>query len=130
MVSESMAIGVTNNGIFDLEQIDSEVFITVIELNDRYPDWQLDSLRAYSNLHITYLLRQRIVIPHEKGSSIGDKQAIMDMEKKYPSLFGTASVKLIKIEGRNIFVQNFKVLHGIEVIDIKPYMLDTHEWGF
>lgn len=45
-----------------------------------------------------------------------------------PNPLGMSCVKLIKIQGRKLFIENFDMLDGTPVLDIKPYIVlsDSH----
>ncbi|HNQ12690.1 MAG TPA: hypothetical protein PKH65_00450 [Bacteroidia bacterium] len=127
MKEHHSGIGITNNGVFDLLEFEQKSIRTTIELNDRFSDTQIEQLKDFTNLKITYSMRQQLILPHEKGNAVAEKQAKMPIEIKHAPLFGTASVKLIAIENRCIVVENFKVLHGIPIIHIEPFMMESHD---
>ena len=101
--------------------------ISQIALNPEIPEDSLEGIDSYSHLEIIFYFhkvkRSDIILGKEHPrENINWPQAgiFAQRKKSRPNLIGTSIVKLIKREGRKIYVRNLDAINGTPVIDIKP----------
>lgn len=98
-----------------------------IMLNGNYPVECFDEIETFSHLEIIYYFNKSVktVIgsEHPRENPLWPKAGIFAQRKKdRPNHLGATIVRLIKKEGRSLFVENLDAIDGTPVIDIKPIM--------
>lgn len=98
---------------------------SVIELADDLPDESLDGIDQFSHLEIIFYFDKStktfIGSEHPRENKEYPKVGIFAQRKKdRPNHIGTTTVKLIKRDGRRLFVKYLDAINGTPVIDIKP----------
>jgi len=89
----------------------------------------LKDLEGFSHLIIVYHFHL------SKGYKLHVKPFLDDEERgvfatrapKRPNGIGISLVKLIKIEGSTLYIENIDALNGTPILDIKPYVPDFFE---
>ena len=99
-----------------------------IEIKDQYLDG-LKDLDGFSHIHLIYLL-------HKVEGYMLEVKPFMDnathgvfatRSPKRPNRIGMSVVKVKKIEGNTIHIENVDILNGTPLIDIKPYVPQLYE---
>ena len=87
----------------------------------------MEGIDSYSHLEITFYFhkvkRSDIILrkEHPRENIKWPRVGIFAQRKKgRPNLIGTSIVRLMKREGRKIYVRNLDAINGTPVIDIKP----------
>jgi tRNA (adenine37-N6)-methyltransferase len=98
---------------------------SVIELSDDLPGECLDGIEQFSHLEVIYHFNksEKTVTGSEypRENLLFPKTGIFAQRKKdRPNHLGTTIVKLVRREGRRLFVKNLDAIDGSPVIDIKP----------
>jgi tRNA (adenine37-N6)-methyltransferase len=98
-----------------------------IELDLKYSEDSLAGLDQFSHLEVIYYFhkvdKQKIVLEseHPRENTQWPKVGIFSQRKKArPNLLGATISKILKIEGRKIYLQSFDAIDGTPVIDMKP----------
>lgn len=99
-----------------------------IKIKDKYVDG-LKDLEGFSHIHLIYLL-------HEVDGYMLEVKPFMDNDThgifatrspKRPNHIGMSVVKLNKIEGNTIYIENIDILDKTPLLDIKPYVPQLFE---
>ena len=99
-----------------------------IEIKDKFKEG-LKDLDGFSHVHLIYLL-------HKVEGYMLEVKPFMDnnthgvfatRSPKRPNRIGMSVVKLEKVEGNNVFVENVDILDGTPLLDIKPYVPQLYE---
>ena len=99
-----------------------------IEIKEEYVDG-LKDLKDFSHIHILYLL-------HKVEGYMLEVKPFMDnnthgvfatRSPKRPNRIGMSVVKVNKVEGNTVYVENIDVLDGTPLLDIKPYVPQLYE---
>lgn len=99
-----------------------------IEIKEKYVDG-LKDLEDFSHIHIIYLL-------HRVDGYMLEVKPFMDnathgvfatRSPKRPNRIGMSVVKVNKVEGNKVFIENVDVLDGTPLLDIKPYVPQLYE---
>lgn len=99
-----------------------------IEIFDKYADG-LKDIEGFSHLIIVYHFHL------SKSYKLHVRPFLDDVERgvfatrapKRPNGIGLSIVKLVKIEGKTLFVENIDAINGTPLLDIKPYVPDFFE---
>lgn len=98
-----------------------------IELNPNIPEESISGLDAFSHIEILFYFhkadKSKIIFnaEHPRENPKWPKVGIFAQRKKArPNLIGATIAKIVKIEGKKIFVKNMDAIEGTPVIDIKP----------
>ena len=99
-----------------------------IEIKEEYADG-LKDLEGFSHIHILYLLHKvegymLEVKPFMDNSTHG---VFATRSPKRPNRIGMSVVKVNKVEGNTVYVQNIDVLDETPLLDIKPYVPQLYE---
>ena len=99
-----------------------------IEIKDEYVDG-LKDLDGFSHIHLIYLLHKvegymLEVKPFMDNSTHG---VFATRSPKRPNRIGMSVVKLNKVEGNKVCVENVDILDGTPLLDIKPYVPQLYE---
>jgi tRNA-Thr(GGU) m(6)t(6)A37 methyltransferase TsaA len=85
----------------------------------------LDQLEKFSHLwivfdfHLNKNWKPKVLPPRGSQNKVG---VFATRSPHRPNSIGMSAVKLIKVEGLKIFVQNFDLLDQTPILDIKPYL--------
>ena len=99
-----------------------------IEIKDKFVDG-LKDLDGFSHIHLLYLL-------HKVDGYMLEVKPFMDnnthgvfatRSPKRPNRIGMSVVKVNKVEGNTVHVENIDVLNGTPLLDIKPYVPQLYE---
>ena len=99
-----------------------------IEIKDKYADG-LKDLDGFSHIHLIYLL-------HKVDGYMLEVKPFMDNDThgvfatrspKRPNRIGMSVVKLTKVEGNTVYIENVDILDGTPLLDIKPYVPQLYE---
>lgn len=99
-----------------------------IEIKDKYVDG-LKDLDGFSHIHLIYLL-------HKVEGYMLEVKPFMDnnthgvfatRSPKRPNRIGMSVVKVNKVEGNKVYVENVDILDGTPLLDIKPYVPQLYE---
>jgi tRNA-Thr(GGU) m(6)t(6)A37 methyltransferase TsaA len=120
-------IGVVRNQRESLEDDYWGGITSRIVLEDEIPEDSLEGIDSYSHLEIIFYFHKvnqsQIILgrEHPRENVNWPKVGIFAQRKKSrPNLIGTTIVKLIKREGRTIYVTYLDAINETPVIDIKP----------
>ena len=98
-----------------------------IELNDNFSEESLYGLQEFSHVEIIYYFHEvnpKTIIAeseHPRENPNWPKVGIFSQRKKArPNLIGLTICKLLKVEGRKLYVGGFDAIDKTPVIDIKP----------
>jgi len=98
-----------------------------IVILDEYPEDSLEGIEGFSHLEIIFHFdkvdKEKILTGsvHPRNNTDYPKVGIFAMRKKdRPNLLGLTLVKLVKKEGRTLFVEGLDAIDGTPIIDIKP----------
>ena len=98
-----------------------------IELNDDIPEESIAGLESFSHIEVLYYFHKvdqtKIVVgsEHPRENPDWPRVGIFAQRKKSrPNLLGATIAKIVKIEGRKIYVKCMDAIDGTPVIDIKP----------
>ncbi len=99
-----------------------------IKIKEKYIDG-LKDLENFSHIHLIYLLHkvdgyQLEVKPFMDNNTHG---IFATRSPKRPNRIGMSVVKLIKVEGNTIHIENVDILNETPLIDIKPYVPQLYE---
>ena len=99
-----------------------------IEIKEKYADG-LKDLEDFSHIHIIYLLHRvegymLEVKPFMDNATHG---VFATRSPKRPNRIGMSVVKVNKVEGNKVFIENVDVLDGTPLLDIKPYVPQLYE---
>ena len=99
-----------------------------IEIKNKYKDG-LKDLDGFSHIHLIYLL-------HKVDGYMLEVKPFMDNDThgvfatrspKRPNRIGMSVVKLNRIEGNTIHIENVDILDGTPLLDIKPYVPQLYQ---
>ena len=99
-----------------------------IVIKDKYADG-LKDLEGFSHIHLIYLL-------HKVEGYMLEVKPFMDnnthgvfatRSPKRPNRIGMSVVKINKVEGNTVFIENVDILNGTPLLDIKPYVPQLYE---
>lgn len=103
--------------------------ISRIVLNDDLPEESLVGVEEFSHLEILFHFhkadpaRVTVGLRHPRNNPNWPKVGIFARRgKNRPNHLGLTVVKLVKIEGRTLYVEDLDALDGSPVIDIKPLL--------
>ena len=99
-----------------------------IEIKEEYVDG-LKDLEGFSHIHLIYLL-------HKVDGYMLEVKPFMDnnthgvfatRSPKRPNRIGMSVVKVKKVEGNTVYIENVDILNGTPLLDIKPYVPQLYE---
>lgn len=99
-----------------------------IEIKEEYVDG-LKDLDGFSHVHLIYLL-------HKVEGYMLEVKPFMDnnthgvfatRSPKRPNRIGMSVVKVKKVEGNTVYIENVDILNGTPLLDIKPYVPQLYE---
>ncbi|WNS75922.1 SAM-dependent methyltransferase [Bacillus sp. DTU_2020_1000418_1_SI_GHA_SEK_038] len=122
-------IGFAYNERTEIEDDHWGEVISKIILNDSLPEESLFEIETFSHLEIIYYFhkvgKEKIITGarHPRNNTDLPKVGIFAQRgKNRPNLIGLTTVKFIKREGRQLFVQGLDCINGTPILDIKPVM--------
>lgn len=119
-------IGYVKNNRIDLSDDFWGEIISEIELVEELPKDTLDGIDTYSHLEIIFYFNkiepEKIIFSgHPRENPDWPKVGIFAQRKKdRPNQIGATIVKLLKREGKKIFVKYLDATNGTPILDIKP----------
>lgn len=122
-------IGTAYNSREEVRDDDWGNIVTAICLDPSLPDESLYGIELFSHAEIIFYFHQadknkiETGARHPRGNKSLPKTGIFAQRgKNRPNLLGHTIVKIIKKEGRELFVQGLDCINGTPVLDIKPVM--------
>jgi len=122
-------IGVVCNTRLSPDDDDWGDLVSEIRLNPALPEESLDGLEAFSHAEIIYQFHlvgeEQIVMgarhPREnpRWPSVG---IFAQRARLRPNRLGLTVVRILRREGRSLFVEGLDAINGTPVLDIKPVM--------
>ena len=120
-------IGYVRNTRLDLDDDNWGSVASEIRLDESLPEESLDGIETFSHAEIVFYFDQvadEKEIPwsrHPRGNKDWPKVGIFAQRNKdRPNHLGLTIVKIIRREGRSLFVKGLDAVHGTPVLDIKP----------
>jgi tRNA (adenine37-N6)-methyltransferase len=104
--------------------------ISEIMLDKSLPAESLDGLETFSHLEILFYFDQvadeKVVMSrHPRGNKDWPKVGVFAQRNKdRPNHIGLTTIRVIKHEGRSLFVEGLDAVDGTPVLDIKPVMVE------
>lgn len=105
--------------------------ISEIKLTDDFLADAFEGLTDFSHVEIIFYFdkadKSKSVTgkAHPRGNTDWPETGIFAMRKKdRPNLLGLTIVKIVKVEGKSIFVTGLDAIDGTPVLDIKPVLKD------
>ena len=102
--------------------------ISIITLDESLPAESLDGLETFSHVEILFYFDQvdeeKILMSrHPRGNKDWPKVGVFAQRNKdRPNHIGLTIARIIKREGRSLFVEGLDAIDGTPVFDIKPVM--------
>lgn len=103
--------------------------VAAIELADGMPGEALDGIEAFSHLEVLFFFHgvaaAEVVAGarHPRGNTDWPKAGIFAQRgKNRPNRLGATIVRLLRREGRTLYVAGLDAIDGTPVVDIKPVM--------
>jgi len=100
-----------------------------IRLHEDIPAEALDGIEAFSHLDIVFIFHLAVGKPpvlgseHPRENPAWPKVGTFAQRKKArPNHLGCTTVRLLRREGRSLFVERLDAIDGTPVIDIKPVL--------
>ncbi len=107
-----------------------------IELDEKYPEDALKGLEDFSHVEILFFMDQvdpkkiETSARHPRNNDAWPKIGIFAQRgKNRPNQIGLTVCKIIKIEGRKLFLRGLDAVDGTRVLDIKPWMKEFGPQG-
>ena len=120
-------IGYVRNTRLDLDDDNWGSVASEIRLDESLLEESLDGIETFSHAEIIFYFDQvadEKEIPlsrHPRGNKDWPKVGIFAQRNKdRPNHLGLTIVKIIRREGRSLFVKGLDAVHGTPVLDIKP----------
>jgi len=110
--------------------------ISEIVLADEIPSESLNGIESFSHVEIIFYFHQATspvhFIRHPRGNEKWPEAGVFAQRNKdRPNRLGITAARLIKKEGRKLYVSHFDAINGTPVLDIKPvmkeFMIDKSE---
>ncbi|MFF2778637.1 SAM-dependent methyltransferase [Streptomyces sp. NPDC058052] len=103
----------------------------VIRLDDRFEPEALAGLDSFSHVEIVYHF-DRVPVEkvesgarHPRGNTDWPLVGIFAQRgKNRPNRLGVSRCRLLRVDGRDVYVQGLDAVDGTPVLDIKPYMTE------
>ena len=99
-----------------------------IVIKDKYVDG-LKDLDGFSHIHLIYLLHkvERYKLEVKPFMDTKTHGVFATRSPKRPNRIGMSVVKVNKVEGNNVFIENVDILDETPLLDIKPYVPQLYE---
>jgi len=104
--------------------------ISEIVLDESLPAESLDGLETFSHVEMLFYFDQvadeKIIMSrHPRGNMDWPKVGVFAQRNKdRPNHIGLTIVRVIKHEGRSLFVEGLDAVNGTPILDIKPVMTE------
>jgi tRNA-Thr(GGU) m(6)t(6)A37 methyltransferase TsaA len=105
--------------------------ISEIVLDESMPEDSLDNIEMFSHAEVLFYFHgvasqeNFSMSRHPRGNKDWPKMGIFAQRNKdRPNLIGLSVVKIIRHEGRSLFVRGLDAIDGTPVLDIKPVMVE------
>ena len=123
------AIGVVHNTRRDVIDDEWGAIVSEIRLDGSIPAKCLDGIEEFSHAEIVYVFHRAIGLTpvlgaeHPRENPDWPKVGIYAQRKKArPNFIGCTIARVLRREGRSLFVERFDAIDGTPVLDIKPVM--------
>jgi len=124
-------IGTIENARTEIKDDNWGEVVSKIILADEFDAESLDGIEAFSHVEIIYFFHQvkqeKIVFGarYPRNNQAWGKVGIFAQRgKNRPNQLGLTTVKVLKREGKVLYVQGLDAINGTPVLDIKPVMRD------
>ena len=99
-----------------------------IVIKDKYVDG-LKDLDGFSHIHLIYLLHkvERYKLEVKPFMDTKTHGVFATRSPKRPNSIGMSVVKVNKVEGNTVFIENVDILDETPLLDIKPYVPQLYE---
>ena len=99
-----------------------------IVIKDKYVDG-LKDLDGFSHIHLIYLLHkvERYKLEVKPFMDTKTHGVFATRSPKRPNRIGMSVVKVNKVEGNTVFIENVDILDETPLLDIKPYVPQLYE---
>ena len=99
-----------------------------IVIKDKYVDG-LKDLDGFSHIHLIYLLHkvERYKLEVKPIMDTKTHGVFATRSPKRPNRIGMSVVKVNKVEGNTVFIENVDILDETPLLDIKPYVPQLYE---
>jgi tRNA (adenine37-N6)-methyltransferase len=105
--------------------------VSEIVLDEALPAKSLENIDMFSHAEVLFYFHiaaqhENIVMSrHPRGNQNWPKMGVFAQRNKdRPNFIGVSIVKIIRLEGRSLFVQGLDAIDGTPVLDIKPVMAE------
>jgi tRNA (adenine37-N6)-methyltransferase len=105
--------------------------VSEIVIEDELPETSLDGIDAFSHAEILFLFdrvsdqKGLAMSRRPRGNRAWPKVGIFAQRNKdRPNRLGLTIVRVVRREGRSLFVQGLDAVNGTPVLDIKPVMVE------
>ncbi len=105
--------------------------ISEIVLEDELPESSLDGIDAFSHAEVLFLFDRAsdeeglAMSRHPRGNRTWPKVGIFAQRNKdRPNRIGLTIARVVRRDGRSLFVQGLDAVDGTPVLDIKPVMVE------
>lgn len=122
-------IGIARNARAEIEDDDWGRVVSVIELEEAFPEEALQGIEGFSHAEIIYYFHR---VPDEKiatgarhprNNAGWPRVGIFSQRgKNRPNRLGATIVRVLRREGRQLTVQGLDAIDGTPILDIKPVM--------
>ena len=124
-------IGFVHNSRIDLDDDNWGDVVSEIHLDESFPEEGLDGIDDFSHAEIIFCFDQVendkdiLLSRHPRGNKNWPKVGIFAQRNKdRPNHIGLTIVKIIRREGRNLFVLGLDAVNATPVLDIKPIFVE------
>lgn len=128
-------IGVVKNIRKEVEDDNWGDIVSVIELDSAYSEEALLEIESFSHaevyfyFHLVEETKVETGARHPRNNKEWPKVGIFAQRgKNRPNRLGATTVKILKREGRQLFVQGLDAIDGTPILDIKPVMKEFLPW--
>jgi tRNA-Thr(GGU) m(6)t(6)A37 methyltransferase TsaA len=122
-------IGIVKNSRQEISDDYWGGIISEIVIDDKFPEDCLKGIEDFSHLEIIFYFdkgdKSKIVTgaKHPRGNEDWPETGIFAMRaKSRPNMLGATIVKLVKKEGRSLYVSGLDAIDNTPVLDIKPVL--------
>jgi tRNA-Thr(GGU) m(6)t(6)A37 methyltransferase TsaA len=122
-------VAVVRNARKKAEDDDWGGLVSKIILDPSLPEESLDGLEHFSHAEVIFqfhLLDEKEIVPgarHPRGNPEWPKTGIFAQRARVrPNRLGLTIVRILRREGRSLFVEGLDAVDGTPVLDIKPVM--------
>ena len=122
-------IATVKNARIEIEDDNWGNVVSVIELDTSIPEEALLEIESFSHAEVIYYFH---LVPdakietgsrHPRNNTAWPKVGILSQRgKNRPNRLGATIVKVLKREGRQLYVQGLDAIDGTPILDIKPVM--------